>query len=148
MRNTNWKFVPVILLMTAFACANPTSPAASPSPTRTDPPTDLATARDAWAAANVGSYALQIKTQCFCALQDYRVVIGDDGSVQKAAPEDYLPETVDDLFSSIQAGYDENAAEVRVTYSEIGVPLDVFIDQSRTMADEEIGYKVAFEDVS
>src|ERR1700675_1507113 len=101
MRNT-WKLVPVVLLMTAFACANPTSPAAAPSPTNTGPPTDLSSARDAWAAANVGSYALQIKTSCFCAPQDYRVVIGDDGSVQKGAPEDYLPQTVDDLFAAIQ----------------------------------------------
>ena len=75
------------------------------------------------------------------------MVIGDDGSVQKGAPEDYLPQTVDDLFSSIQGGYENDAVEVRVTYNEIGVPLDVFIDQSRSMADEEIGYKVTFEDL-
>ena len=148
MRNTKWTFVPVVLLLTAFACANPTTPAAEPSPTNTGPPTDLSAARDAWVAANVGSYALQIKTRCFCAMQDYRVVIGDDGSVQKGAPEDYLPQTVDDLFSTIQAGYDGNAAEVRVTYNEIGVPLDVYIDQSKSIADEETGYTVTFEDVT
>lgn len=147
MRNVSWRFVPVVFLTAAFACANPTSPAASPAPTRTDPPTTLSVAREAWTAANVGSYALQIETQCFCSPQDYRVVIADDGSVQKGAPEGYLPQTVDDLFSSIQGGYDNDAVEVRVTYNEIGVPLDVFIDQSRSMADEEIGYKVTFEDL-
>jgi hypothetical protein len=73
--------------------------------------------------------------------------VNDDGSVQTKAPEDYLPETVDDLFAIIQGGYDSDAANVDVTYNDVGVPLDVYINQDDYIADEEIGYKVTFEDL-
>jgi uncharacterized protein DUF6174 len=150
MRAAAWKLLAGAVLVTAVACANATSPGGSGSstPTPTGPPTDLASAQAAWQSAAVGSYALSIQTECFCAPQDYRTVIADDGSVQKGAPEDYLPQTVDDLFAIIQKGYDSNAVTVEVTYNEAGVPLHIFIDQSKNVADEEIGYKVAFDDLS
>jgi hypothetical protein len=152
MRSVPWKVAAIALLLTAVACADATSPGASdpaaPSPTSTGPPTDLADARATWQAAAVGSYSLSIKNGCFCVLQDYRTVIADDGTVQKGAPEDYLPQTVDDLFDIIQKGYDDNAVTVDVAYNDVGVPLSIFIDRSKQIADEEIGYTVAFEDLS
>ena len=149
MMNHRFTVAIVLMLLTSTACATASRSAggtdASPTPAPT--PTELDAARAAWQAADVGSYALQIKTQCFCALQDYRIVVSDDGSVQTKAPENYLPETVDDLFAVIQGGYDSDAATVDVTYNDVGVPLELDIDQSKTMADEEIGYKVTFEDL-
>ena len=143
-----WKLVGIVLLVSAAACANASSPAASNSTTPTGPPTDLESARAAWQAADVGSYALMIKTECFCAPQNYRVVVAGGGSVQTKAPEDYLPETVDDLFAIIQKGYDEKAVTVDVAYDDVGVPLRIFIDQATNIADEEMGYEVTFEDLS
>jgi Family of unknown function (DUF6174) len=147
MRNAVWKVASVVLLLAAMACANTTSPGGS-STTPTSPPTDLDSARAAWRAEDVGGYALKVQTQCFCAPQDYRVVVGDDGTVQKSASENYLPETVDDLFAIIQMGYDDNAVTVEVIYNAVGVPLRIFIDRSKQMADEEIGFKVAFEELT
>jgi hypothetical protein len=144
------KLAIAVLLLTAVACANATtvSPAASPS-SPAPPPTDLEGARAAWEAADVGAYALTIDTECFCAPQHYRVVVNDDGTAQSGAQkEGYLPETVEDLFDIIQTGYDENAAKVVVAYNDVGVPLHVFIDRSTNMADEEMGYKVRFEDLA
>ena len=150
MRNSSLKvaMVCVCVLLTSASCAKASdSPAGGGPTTAPSPPTELDGARAAWQTADVGSYALRIKTRCFCALQDYRMVVNDDGSVQTKAPENYLPETVDDLFAVIQGGYDSDAASVEVTYNDLGVPLDVYIDQSTSTADEEIGYTVAFEDL-
>ena len=148
MRNSLLRAAVVLVLLTSAACAKASeSPGGTEPTTKSAPPTDLDAARAAWQTADVGSYQLKIKTQCFCAPQEYRIVVNDDGSVQTKAPEDYLPETVDDLFAIIQGGYDSNAASVDVTYNDVGVPLDIYIDQSATMADEEIGYKVTFEDL-
>jgi hypothetical protein len=150
MRASVPKLAIVVLLLTAVACANATtvSPAASPS-SPAPPPTDLEGARTAWEAADVGAYALTIDTQCFCAPQHYRVVVNDDGTVQSGAQkEDYLPETVEDLFDILQTAYDKGAANVEVTYNEVGVPLHIFIDRATNVVDEEMGYKVGFEDLA
>jgi uncharacterized protein DUF6174 len=137
----------VTLLVFATACANATSPGGSSAPSSTSPPTDLDAARAAWVSADVGSYALTITTQCFCAPQHYRVVVADDGTVTTPAPENYLPQTVEDLFDQLGTAYRKNAYRVDVTYDGVGVPTKVYIDQSQHMADEEIGYKVVFEDL-
>jgi len=147
MRNSVLKVAIVVVLLITASCAKASVSPAGGGPTTTTPPTDLDAARAAWAAADVGSYELRIKTRCFCAPQDYRIVVDDDGSVQKNAPENYLPETVEDLFAIIQGGYDSDAASVEVTYNDVGVPLDIYIDQATNMADEEIGYRVTFEDL-
>ena len=146
MRN---RIVPVLVMVSVFAtaCADPTAPGGSGAPKPTSSPTDLDGARTAWSSADVGSYALTITTQCFCAPQHYRVVVADDGTVTTPAPEDYLPQTVEDLFDRLDQAYGKDAYRVDVTYNEIGVPTHVYIDQSQNTADEEIGYKVVFEDL-
>jgi hypothetical protein len=146
MRNAIRGAAIVVLMTVAVACADAPSPVAAPSPTPLEPPTDLEGALTAWAAADVGSYSLRVKTSCFCMQQDYRIVVDDDGTVQEGAPEQYLPETVDDLHAILQEAYDADAAEVRVTFDAIGVPVSVYIDRAENMADEEIGYEVSFED--
>lgn len=150
MRASLPKLAIVVLLLTAVACANATtvSPAASPS-SPAPPPTDLEGARAAWEAAGVGAYALTIDIQCFCPPQHYRVVVNDDGTVRTGAQDEgYLPETVEDLFDILQTAYDENAARVDVTYNDVGVPVHIFIDQATNTMDEEMGYKVGFEDLA
>jgi hypothetical protein len=50
-------------------------------------------------------------------------------------------ETVLGLFTTIEAAYENNAAEVRVEYHrQYGYPTDVYIDRDRRIADEEAGY--------
>jgi uncharacterized protein DUF6174 len=53
-------------------------------------------------------------------------------------------ETVLDLFTTIEAAYENNAAEVRVEYHrQYGYPTDVYIDRDRRIADEEAGYTLS-----
>jgi hypothetical protein len=136
----------LVPLVWAAACANPATPGSSSFSTPAEPPTDIESAREVWAAADVGAYALRIQTSCFCELQDYRTTVDGSGAVTGGAPEDYLPETVDDLHALIQDAYDRDAAQVEVTYDLIGVPVSVYIDSDANMIDEEIGYEVSFQD--
>jgi hypothetical protein len=53
-------------------------------------------------------------------------------------------ETVVGLFHTIEAAYDNNAAEVRVEYHrQYGYPTDVYIDRDQHIADEEAGYTLS-----
>lgn len=51
--------------------------------------------------------------------------------------------TIDGLFDLLQEGIDENAHSILVDYhSELGYPIDGWIDYEEAIADEELGFEI------
>lgn len=122
-------------------------------PGATDPAAvraELDAAEARWAAAGIRSYTIVEQPRCFCLATVHTVTV-TDGTVTSvvseteggAAGPTLGPWTVEELFAAIRASIDEGAVEVRVTYdASTGVPLDVWVDRERMMADEEWGVGV------
>jgi len=121
--------------------------------------TDLERAQTKWERTRPESYVYAVQRLCFCP-PDYigpvrvrvegaavveRVYV-DSGDPVPAAYADVFP-TVDGLFAILAEAYADDADDVRVTYDpQTGVPVDFFIDDLETAADEELGMQVT-EDV-
>jgi uncharacterized protein len=122
-------------------------------PDATDPDVaraELAAAEARWAAAGIRSYTIVEEPRCFCLATVHTVTV-TDGTVATVVSETeggadgptLGPWTVEELFAAIRTSIDEGAVEVRVTYdAATGVPLDVWVDRERMMADEEWGVAV------
>lgn len=147
-------FLPLL----AFGCTPRLAPPTPTGPVQGAGPDDLAEARARWEAVDVSDYTYTIERQCFCPEQ-YRgpfAVQVEDGAITEAtwsggaAGDDVEIPTVEALFQLIARSYAEGADEVRVTYDgPRGYPTSVWIDRSRGMADEEVGYTVsAFQPVA
>jgi hypothetical protein len=116
---------------------------------------DLQRARAAWEAAAIEDYDLTMRRLCFCWTPiDVTVVVRggervsvlyeSEGTLAPVPAEitEYYP-TVDELFERIDRALREDADEVRVSYHPgFGYPVDLWIDQSRAIADEEEGFEV------
>ena len=116
---------------------------------------DLRRARDAWSRAGTVDYDLAMRRLCFCWTPiDVTVVVRDgervavlyapDGAPAPVPQEivEYYP-TIDGLFDIVEEALTTDADEVRVTYHpDLGYPVDLWIDQSRSIADEELGFEV------
>ncbi|MBT8336484.1 MAG: hypothetical protein KJO11_07765 [Gemmatimonadetes bacterium] len=119
---------------------------------------DLRRARAAWERAAIDDYDLAMRRLCFCWTPiDVTVVVRggervavlyvSDGTPAPVAAEiaQYYP-TVDELFDRVDRALRESADEVRVTYhATLGYPVDLWIDQSRAIADEEEGFEVELQ---
>ena len=119
---------------------------------------ELAAARDRWAAAGIESYTMEqsVVAQLVDLVGPFVVTVTDGtiARVEYAAgalaegstpPADAEVATVEEIFELIGRSIGV-AAEVRVTYdAETGAPLDVWIDESFQTADEEIGYTVVLD---
>lgn len=143
---------------TATPTAQPTpTPTATSTPgvTQETPSVQLAVARGRWRAADLSDYSFTFQWVCFCILEfvapvDIRVkgssideVSYTEGSgLQGAAdPSDYL--TVDGLFALIRDAIEVGAASVDIQYEpKLGYPVSGDIDYSRTIADEERGFRL------
>lgn len=148
MNDRIWLVAAIALIaLGAVACADPSGPTTTASPTLAEPPTDLEGARASWTAADVGSYELHITTMCFCPNEEYRIVVDEDGHPNRNAPTEYLPETVEDLHAILADAYDVDADEVDVTYDDVGVPERIFIDRWENAVDDEMTYEIGFTDL-
>lgn len=101
------------------------------------------------------SYNITQTKSCFC-MKDYvrpmtyDVVSGSAHHQNATYADDQKPVTVDvsnslltidQAFAMIQKAIDTNADKITVTYdAEYGYPTKIFIDQTFTMADEEMRY--------
>lgn len=113
---------------------------------------DLATARALWQSAALTDYDLRIVRSCFCMYEGVvRVAVRDGERVSTVfeTTSDGLPAqpvatdhpTVEELFVLVAEALDQGAAEVRVTYHAVlGYPVELWIDRSVDVVDEEIGY--------
>jgi len=145
-------FLLALLPLLAFGCTPRMAPPTPTGPVQGAGPDDLAEARARWEAADIDNYTYTIERQCFCPEQ-YRgpfAVKVEGGEITEAtwsggpAGEDVQIPTVEELFRRVAEAYAEGADEVRVTYDgPRGYPTVVWIDESRQMADEEVGYTVS-----
>lgn len=141
----------------APAGAIPTPP--SP-PTARQPPVDpaiadgsaqraLDAARERWAEAEIGSYAMRARISCFCDRQTTRprtLVVRDGRPARvrgKPVPVALRPyATVSRLFARVQAAIDDRVALLTVRYDRRGVVRGLYVDRSFSIADEERGITV------
>ena len=113
-----------------------------------------------WQDANIKHYQFQLNIGCFCAYRDQMPVTVEvqDGKVVSMtnANGDVLDEsnpatefivkyaTVDAIFAELNTDEVKNADQVTVTYdATYGFPVDVSVDFSQQMADEELYLNVS-----
>lgn len=114
---------------------------------------ELRQARALWAAAAIDDYDLRQRRRCFCVdpglvrvevrdgIRVATVLVDDDGSspLHPQHVADYP--TVDELFGLVARAIEGDVDELRVTYHPVlGYPVDVWVDRSFAIADEEFGY--------
>lgn len=105
---------------------------------------DLAAARARWKAHGFASYSFHVAQSCFCAPREGSATIkvrrGRPGTVS-ARLHDVA--TVPRLFAVVAGAIHDRVAGLTVTYdAKRGYVRHVFIDRSRMIADEEVGYDV------
>jgi hypothetical protein len=108
-----------------------------------------------WQGTNVSHYRFDLSIGCFCAFRSQmplkvEVVDGQivsmvdvNGAIVLDTDPNYAffmeYATVEGLFAAVQKAVDENADTITATYdSTYGFPVDVQIDYSQQMADEEL----------
>jgi outer membrane lipoprotein-sorting protein len=113
-----------------------------------------------WQDANISHYRFQLNIGCFCAYRDQMPVTVEvqDGKVVSMtnANGDMLDETnpatefilkyatIDAIFAELKTDEVKNADQKTVTYdATYGFPVDVSIDFSQQMADEELYLNVS-----
>ena len=125
---------------------------------------DLATARTAWAAADLRDYDLVVGIGCFCpptpplhVTVRGGVTVGTAvetptgspaGSPVDAGPvSSHVPASVEALFEVI-AAREADSDSVKVTYDgRTGVPLRIYVDRMAQATDDEVAYVVSFRPV-
>jgi hypothetical protein len=100
----------------------------------------LKAAETRWARHNIDSYSIRISRQCFCLPASATIDVRGGRIVHK--PKDWTgPSTVPQLFRFVRKAVAERPAQLTVRYARArGYPLSVFVDRSKMIADEEIGY--------
>lgn len=109
-----------------------------------------------WNSQGIDDYSFTLQRNCFCrgdALRPINIQVRD-GKVTSATfadtgkpvpPElDFNKLTINDLFKEIGQAIKGKAAQVDVSYDKTyGFPTSIYIDQSRQIADEEVGYTIS-----
>jgi hypothetical protein len=137
----------VVLVALALGCGSPTGPEAE----RDRDLAALAAARRQWQAQGLTSYDIHYQNLCFCTAEvRARVrlevrggliagVVQLDNGLRLEATTFPRYRTVEGLFQLIAQALAEDADDVEVRYdASRGQPLEVFIDRSERIADEEI----------
>ena len=116
---------------------------------------ELEQAEARWQATRPLTYRFGIRRDCFCgdeARGPARVTVSgasvterryiDTGGLVPAQYEDLFP-TVDELFDVLREAIENDAHQITVMYDPgTGVPIELFIDYSLNIADEELGFTV------
>lgn len=117
--------------------------------------------RKKWDSLDIDDYSFTLQRNCFCrgdAIRPVNIEVRD-GSVTSARyadtgeliPDDrqYNKQSVynlnaEGLFNLVEQGIQSGAAQVDATYDkQYGLPTSIYIDQSRQIADEEMGYTIS-----
>ena len=117
---------------------------------------DLAAARIRWDEARLSDYDFVFEWHCFCVPGfrgpfEIEVRMGGIARVWAMESDSLLDPaewgkymTVEGLFEFIEDGFDQNAAQVRVSYDpELGYPVEAWIDYRLNTIDEERGFSLA-----
>lgn len=104
----------------------------------------LDAARAKWRERGLRNYGYRVRRICFCPREwtrPYRVHVRRGRPV---GPHRYVRDidTVRELFAIVQRAIDGDADELAVRYGRRGVPVSIFIDRDRRVADEELGVRV------
>lgn len=110
--------------------------------------------RDTWNAAAITDYVFTYSTTCFCAPEESIVITVVNNTITDAfftpsgmalSPDRVSNlRTVDEFFALVQESIDAQVAVLTVNYNSIyGYPESIFIDQSTSIADEEISYGIS-----
>lgn len=111
--------------------------------------------RARWERLGIDSYAYAVERRCFClpeALGPVRVTVSDgvvtlrsyvdSGEAVSESRAELFP-SVDGIFLTLLDAVERDAFRIDVTFDPAsGVPLDVWIDYERDVADEELGFRV------
>lgn len=115
---------------------------------------DLTRARRLWATSGMADYDLVLERLCFCqplgtvtvevraGVRTASWVETDDGPMPLSA--DLVPwyPTVAGLFTMVDEAITTGVAQLRVTYHPVlGYPVDLWVDRSTSIGDEEFGYE-------
>jgi hypothetical protein len=124
-------------------------------PKLTDIQSELDQNRKKWMSQMVSNYQFNFRWICFCALKSMETVnitVRENridsaafvaGDVPVAIEGFKRYRTIDGLFDLLQEGIDENAHSILVDYhSELGYPIDGWIDYEEAIADEELGFEI------
>lgn len=116
---------------------------------------DLGIARAQWAHAGLEDYDLDMVRLCFCSSPAEVVVrvrggvrvevlsAADGGSAPLAPEQATLYPTVEELFGLIDEAVRKRVDELRVRYHpSLGYPVDLWIDERRSIDDDEVGFRV------
>ena len=121
----------------------------------TDIQSELDQSRKKWVSQMVSDYQFNFRWICFCALEsiapvnitvrenriDSAAFVADDVPVAIEGFKRYR--TIEGLFDLLQEGIDRNAHSILAHYhSELGYPIDVWIDYDEATADEELGFEI------
>ena len=111
-------------------------------------------AEQLWQLRRPARYEYTVQRQCFCgedARGPVRVTVDgetivsqtyDDGRAVDAPADEWFP-SVDGLFAVLRDAFARDAHEIRVSYDpQLGVPVELWIDYSQNIADEELGFTV------
>lgn len=112
--------------------------------------------RKKWDSLDIDDYAFTLQRNCFCRgdairpinieVRDGKIASATFADTGEAVPDDldFNKLTVNDLFKEVQQAIKGGAAQVDVTYDkQYGFPTSIYIDQSRQIADEEVGFTVS-----
>lgn len=134
----------LILTLALSGCIGPFSPSG--------PVKDKDEARRLWDRQQISSYRFRVSRLCFCAPDARRplvaVVVGGQVTsltdAETGAPfegDPFMPVTVDGLFAAVDDAIDRDADRIDARYDpQLGYPLEIAIDFSERMADEEVAY--------
>jgi len=115
---------------------------------------ELREAQELWQLRRPARYEYTVRRQCLCtedALGPVRVSVDgetivsqlyEDGRSVDASAVEWFP-SVDGLFAVLRDAFTRDAHETRVSYDpRLGVPVELWIDYSQNIADEELGFTV------
>lgn len=116
---------------------------------------EVAEHRRMWESSRPATYAFELERLCFCGTEargPVRLTVEGDVVVTRVysdsgteVPEEYAEifPTVDGLFDILDDALRRGAEQVDVTWDATsGAPTYFFIDYSRNVADEEVGYHI------
>jgi hypothetical protein len=106
---------------------------------------ELDAAKARFRAAGIVDYHYDVSRICFCvpAFRGPATIVVRDGRPLGASEAFADVATVPRLIGKVQQAIDDQVASLAVRYDEHGVPVQIQIDRSRRIADEEVGYEVS-----
>jgi hypothetical protein len=112
---------------------------------------DFSRNRALWEKKNLSNYEFTLTVSCFCpedVTEPHLLKVVDD-TIASVNDIPYNPSTmgllmtIDELFTYVGNSIESKPYQKSITYNSLyGYPESVYFDFEKTMADEEIGYRI------